>query len=379
MSTSTMTTTTMTTSAAGSAEDTTASDGLSTALDPDRLQALLGQAVNDLGAVPSAALVVLGDRLGLFTALAQQGAQTSDALARATGTEERYVREWARALAAGGYLTYLADQDAYAVSAEQSLVLVPGGPVHVPSAAAMWLSAVTSLDTLQDAFRSGRGISWNEQGVEVWRGTDAFYRPGYEASLVHEWVPALDGVVQRLRAGAQVADIGTGYGSAPIILAHAFPDIRVTGFDDHAASVQAARQAAVQAEVADRVDFEVSDAASFPGSGYDLVTTMDALHDLGDPVGAARRVYDALAADGTWMVVEPAAADRVEDNLNPVGRLFYAASTLLCVPHARSQGGEGLGAQAGAAAVESVARQAGFTRVRLATRTAFNAIYEIRR
>jgi SAM-dependent methyltransferase len=351
---------------------------LTAEIDPERLHALLDRVVIDLGAIPSAALLVLGDRLGLFQALASDGPATSATLARATGTDERYVREWARALAAGGYLTFDLRDGTYRLSPEQAATLVPGGPVDVPTAAAMWLATAADLCGIENAFKTGAGIGWHEQGSHVWHGTDAFYRPGYQAHLIADWLPVLDGVTTVLAGGGTVADIGTGYGSAPLLIADAFPAARVTGFDYHPESVQHARRAAQAAGLGDRVHFDVADAAAFPGRDYDLVTMFDVLHDLGDPVAAARQVRQALTDDGTWLVVEPRAGDQVEQNLHPLGRLFYAASTLLCVPNARSQGGDGLGAQAGEAAVRTVAEAAGFTRFRRAAETPFNLVYEIR-
>jgi SAM-dependent methyltransferase len=347
-------------------------------VDHDRLQALLGSAVIDLGALPSAGLLVIGERLGLFTALADGGPQTTVTLAARTDTTERYVREWARALAAGGYISYAPDDDSFWLSPEQRLLVIPGGPLNLPVAARMWLTVVAGVEDLERSFRGGGGLGWGEQDEGVWSGTDAFYRANYEAHLVPSWLPSLDGVVTRLQAGANVADVGTGYGTAPVLIARAFPAARVVGFDNHEPSIRHARDAATEAGLGDQVSFKVADASDFPGSGYDLITTLDAFHDLGDPLAAARRIKQALAPHGSWLMVEPQAGDDVQDNLHPIGRLFYSASAFLCVPNARSQGGHGLGAQAGADALRRITAQAGFTRFRLATRTPFNNVFEIR-
>ncbi len=349
-----------------------------TAIDVTALNDLLGRAVVDLGAVPSAGLVTLGARLGLFAALAE-GPRTSEALAAATDTDERYVREWARALAAGGYVTHDPAADTYTLSPEQAAVLSPGGMLDLPAAFEMWVVEIASLDRAEAAFRSGEGFAWGDHDERIHRGTDAFYRSGYEQNLVAAWLPAVEGLVERLRAGGRVADVGTGYGSAPILVAQAFPDVEVVGFDGHAPSVEAARSAARDAGLEDRVHFEVADAASFGGGPYDLVTTFDALHDMGDPVATARCVAEQLGPDGVWLVVEPVAGESVTENLHPVGRLYYSVSSLLCVPHARSEGGDGLGAQAGESTLREVAAAAGLSSVRRAAQTPFNAVYEIRR
>ena len=349
-----------------------------TTIDVTTLQELLGRAVVDLGAVPSAALITLGSRLGLFEALAP-GPRGSSELAAATGTDERYVREWARALAAGGYLTYEPEADAYALSPEQAAVLAPGGMLDLPSAFEMFVVEMADLDRTESAFRTGEGIAWGEHDARIHRGTDAFYRSAYEQNLVAAWLPAVDGLVERLGQGGRVADVGTGYGTVPLLMAAAFPRIEVLGVDGHPDSVEAARSAAAAAGMQDRVRFEVGDAGDLGGGPYDLVTTCDALHDMGDPEGAARRIAENLSPDGVWLVVEPIAGDTVTDNLHPVGRLYYSASSLLCVPHARSQGGEGLGAQAGEGAVRRIAGAAGLSQVRRAAETPFNAVYEIRR
>ena len=353
----------------------------STLPDPERLQALLGTVVTELGAVPSAGLLVLGQRLGLFDAIASHGPCGSQALADATGTDERYVREWSLAMAAAGYVDRDASTGEVSLCPEQRLVLLPGGPVSAPVGAATWLAVVSDLEALERAFRSGDGIGWHQQHHDLAPGVDAFFRPGYEAFLTTEWLPALDGVVERLEAGARVLDVATGHGSAPLIVAAAYPLTHVLGVDYHRDSVVAAREAALRSGLDDRVEFEVADATdlpSIPMGGWDLVTTFDALHDLPDPGAVARRVREVLSADGTWMVVEPAAGDDPADNLHPVGRFYYAASTFLCVPNARWHGGTGLGAQAGEGPIRDLAVEAGFNRVSCVARTPFNAVYEIR-
>ncbi|MGI5182149.1 class I SAM-dependent methyltransferase [Dactylosporangium sp. CA-152071] len=345
-------------------------------MDTERFNDLLERAVADLGACPSAGLIAVGERTGLFAAL-RQGPATTAELARRSGTAERYVREWAGALTAGGYLTH--DGGTYALSPEQHVLLDPDGPVNLPAAAELCLAILRDTDRLERAFRTGEGIGWGEHDEALHAGVAAFYRPGYAQHLISGWLPALDGVTDRLRAGGSVADIGCGHGAATVLIAEAFPAATVTGFDAHPGSVAAATAAAAKAGV--RAEFEVATAAGFPappGGGYDLVTIFDALHDLGDPLGAARRVRETLSDDGTWLIVEPLAGDRVEDNLHPLGRLFYGASTYLCVPHAISEGGAALGAQAGAARLTGLLAEAGFTDVRVVATTQTNLVLSAR-
>jgi SAM-dependent methyltransferase len=347
------------------------------AVDEAKLMEFLGQFVGDLGATASAGSVVLGDRLGLYRALAD-GPCTPAELARRTGTDERYVTEWCRGQAAGGYVTY--DQGTYSLTEEQAFALTdPDGPVYLPGAFQLALGALKAEDRIEESFRTGAGMGWHEHDTDVFVGCERFFRPGYLANLTSAWIPALDGVEAKLRAGAKVADIGCGHGASTLLMAEAFPSSTFTGSDYHEGSIEAARKHAAEAGVADRVSFEVASAQTFAGTGYDLVATFDCLHDMGDPVGAARHVREALTGDGTWLVVEPAAGDDVSDNLNPVGRLYYSFSTLLCVPNALSQqGGYSLGAQAGEAAIRGVATEAGFTRFRRAAETPFNLVYEVR-
>ncbi len=349
------------------------------AVDNDKLMDLLGKFVGDMGATAAAGSVVVGHRLGLYGALAQ-GPATPEQLAERTGCHPRYLTEWLRGQAAGGYVEYDAAGAIFSMTEEQAFALTdPNGPVYLPGAFLLALAMLRSEPAITEAFRTGEGVGWHEHHEDLFVGTELFFRPGYLANLTENWLPALDGVVAKLTAGSTVADIGCGLGSSTLLLAQAYPRTRIVGSDYHDASIERARKAAVDAGVADRATFEVASAQTFSGRGYDLVTSFDCIHDMGDPLGAARHVREALAPDGTWMVVEPAAGDRVEDNLNPVGRLYYSASTFLCVPNGLSQpGGYALGAQAGEAAIRQVATDAGFTRFRRAAETPFNNIYEVR-
>jgi 2-polyprenyl-3-methyl-5-hydroxy-6-metoxy-1,4-benzoquinol methylase len=345
----------------------------------EKLNALLDRFVADMGATGSAGLTVIGHRLGLYASLAE-GRATPEQFADRTGYHLRYLTEWLRNQAAGGYLSYDGTSGEFFLTDEQAFCLAdPNGP----NFSAVFLAVLGYLRAepmITEAFRTGAGVSWHEHHEDVFIGIDGFYRPGYVADLVPNWIPALDGVEAKLVAGARIADLGCGLGSSSVLLAEAFPESVVAGSDYHADSIELARKKAAEAGVADRVSFEVATAQTFSGTGYDLVTTFDALHDMGDPVGAARRVYESLAPDGTWMLVEPNASDDVEENLNPVGRLYYAGSTFLCLPNALSQeGGYALGAQAGEAAIRDVATRAGFTRFRCVARSPFNLVYEIRR
>jgi ubiquinone/menaquinone biosynthesis C-methylase UbiE len=351
---------------------------MQTAIDETTLHALLGRAIVDLGAVTVAPLVLIGEKLGLFRALAGEALTTAELAAR-TGTAERYVREWARAQAAGGFVTYDPATDRYALSPEQAMLFADeASPAFLMGGYELALAATRMGDRLLEAFRTGAGIGWHEHDRGVFHGCERFFATSYAANLLSAWLPALDGVEERLRApGARVADVGCGHGASTILMARAFPGASFTGFDYHDGSVAEARRRAAAAGLAN-VRFEVA-ATTFPGAGYALVTMFDCLHDMGDPVAAAARAREALAADGTLMVVEPQASDRVEENLNPVGRQYYAASTLLCTPNAVSQGGRHtLGAQAGESAIRAVLGEAGFTRVRRAADSPFNVVYEAR-
>ena len=349
------------------------------AIDTDKLHEFLGKFVMDLGATTAAGNVVIGHNLGLYKALAAAPA-SADELAAATQTNPRYVAEWLRGQAAGGYVQYDPADDAYSMTEEQAFALTnPDGGVYAPGAFVLALGALKAVPRITEAFRSGAGMGWHEQDEDVFIGCEQFFRPGYIANLVPSWIPALDGVEDKLRAGAQVADIGCGLGASTILLAQEYPNSRFTGSDYHDESIEMARKHAGDQGVADRVSFEVASASTFSGTGYDLAATFDCLHDMGDPLATARHVRQALKPDGTWLIVEPAAADDVAGNLNPVGRVYYGASTLLCVPNALSQsGGYALGAQAGEAAIRRIATDAGFTRFRRATETPFNIVYEVR-
>ena len=349
------------------------------AIDSDKLNEFLGKFVGDLGATAAAGSVVVGHNLGLYKALASAPA-TADELAAATQTNPRYVAEWLRGQAASGYVVYDATDQTYSMTEEQAFALTnPDNGLYAPGAFVLALGALKAVPRITEAFRTGGGLGWHEQDADVFTGCEQFFRPGYIANLVPAWIPALDGVAAKLRAGATVADIGCGLGASTILLAQEYPASRFTGSDYHDESIELARKHAGDQGVADRVSFEVASASTFSGAGYDLAATFDCLHDMGDPLAAAKHVRQALAPDGTWLIVEPAAADDVAGNMNPVGRTYYSFSTLLCVPSALSQpGGYALGAQAGEAAIRQVITDAGFTRFRRAAETPFNLIYEVR-
>jgi len=347
-------------------------------MDHDKVMEFLGRVTADMGATGSAGLAVIDNRLGLYRALAQ-GPATPEQFAERTGCHPRYLTEWLRNQAAGGYVGYDAATGEFFLTEEQAFCLAdPNGP-NVSAAFLAGLGYLRAEPQITEAFRTGAGVAWHEHHEDVFIGCDVFYRPGYVAELVPNWIPALDGVDAKLTAGGRVADLGCGLGSSAVLIAQAYPRTTVVGVDLHAESIELARKKAAEAGVGDRVGFEVATAQTFTGTDYDLVTMFDALHDMGDPLGAARRVRDALAPEGTWLLVEPYAADNVEDNFNPVGRLYYAGSTFLCVPNGLSQpGGYALGAQAGAAAIGELVAEAGFSRFRCAAQTAFNLVYEIR-
>ncbi len=349
------------------------------AIDEAKLNAFMGEFVRDLGAVMHAATIVIGDRLGLYKALAP-APMSAEALARAAGTDARYTREWLSAQAASGYVNYDAASGNFSLSPEQSFALAEeGSPAFIPGAFQIAQAQFAAIPRMEQVFRSGEGLGWHEHDAALFHGTERFFRPGYAANLVSAWIPSLEGAEAKLKAGARVADVGCGHGASTVIMAQAFPNSTFTGFDYHAPSIEVARQAAARAGVAERTRFEVASAKDFPGAGYDLVTVFDCLHDMGDPVGAAAHVRQSLAADGSWMIVEPFANDALEDNLNPVGRVFYSASTCICTPASRSQEvGLCLGAQAGEGRVRQVVTRGGFTRFRRAAQTPFNLIYDAR-
>jgi 2-polyprenyl-3-methyl-5-hydroxy-6-metoxy-1,4-benzoquinol methylase len=347
-------------------------------LDPDRLMSFVFRAVDEVGATLNTALVVMGDKLGLYRALAGAGALTSTELADRTGTAERYIREWLNAQAAGGFVEYDSETGRYTLPPEQTVALTDeSSPAYLPGFFQLAFGSVLDSPRITDAVRTGEGIGWHDHVHDVHDGCERFFRPGYNAHLISEWLPALDGVTARLEQGARVADVGCGHGASTVLMAEAFPASTFTGFDYHEASVTTARQRAHDAGVADRAAFEMAPSTTYPGREYDLVTMFDCLHDMGDPVGAARHVRESLADDGTWMIVEPAAGDRVEENLHPVGRAYYAFSTMLCTPSSLSQDvGMALGAQAGEARIRQVVTNAGFTRFRRVAETPFNIVYE---
>jgi len=320
-------------------------------IDQAKLDEFMGRFVQELGAAASAALVVIGDRLGLYRAMADGEPITPEQLAQRTGTDARYVREWLSNQAAGGYVSYNAATATFSLSPEQSFALAQErSPAFVPGAFQLVTAAIKDEPKITEAFRTGDGVGWHEHHHDLFAGTERFFRPGYVANLVSSWIPALDGVQGKLDAGALVADVGCGHGASTLLMAEAFPRSEFVGFDYHEASIEHARSAAEAAGVADRVSFEIAPAKGYPGDGYDLVCMFDCLHDMGDPVGASAHVLETLSPDGTWLIVEPYAGDRLEDNLSPVGRLYYAGSTLICTPASRDQEvGLALGAQAGEA------------------------------
>ena len=348
-------------------------------LDMDKLNAFIGQFVTDLGAAVHSGMVVIGEKLGLYKALAE-GPIGSLQLARKTGTDERYLREWLASQAAGGYVTYDERTHEFSLNQEQAFTLAnEESPAYLPGAFELALGSLAAVPRIAESFRSGEGMGWHEHADGVFHGCEKFFRPGYAANLVTSWIPALDGVREKLEAGARVADVGCGKGASTILMAQAFPKSQFVGFDYHDKSIEAARESAQKNGVQDRVMFEVASAKSYPGRDYDFVAVFDCLHDMGDPTGAAAHVRQSLAKNGTWMIVEPFAHDHLKDNLNPVGRMMYSFSTLLCTPCSRSQEvGLCLGAQAGEARIREVVTAAGFKRFRRATETPFNIVYEVR-
>ena len=350
-------------------------------INEDKLNALLGRFVGDLGATMHAGSIVIGEKLGLYKAMATPNERVTAAeLASRTGTNERYVREWLNANAASGYVEYDADNDSYYLTDEQAFVLTSeDNAAYLPGAFILATSALKAVPKMIERFKTGEGLGWHEHDSDLFCGTELFFRPGYIANLVSAWLPALDGVEEKLNAGAKVADVGCGLGASTILMAQAFPNSEFVGFDYHDKSIEKARERAKAAGVDGNIKFEVAASKEFPGEGYDLVTFFDCLHDMGDPVGAASHVRKTLKDDGTWMIVEPFANDTVQENLNPVGRVYYSASTIICTPASRSQEvGLGLGAQAGEARLRDVPTQGGFSKFRRATETPFNLVLEAR-
>ena len=349
-------------------------------IDPDKLMSFVFRAVDEVGATLNTATVVMGDKLGYYTVMADGRPVTPAELAERTRTSEHYAREWLNNQAAGAIVEYDAETRRYTLPAEHAVALADeSSPAFLPGFFQLAHGATNDAAAIIEAARTGGGRGWHEHNTDVHLGCERFFRPGYGAHLVAEWLPALDGVTAKLTAGATVADVGCGHGASTILMAQAYPRSRFVGSDYHRESIDIARTRAEDAGVADRVRFEIADASTYTGRDYDLVTMFDCLHDMGDPVGAARHVHDTLTADGTWMIVEPQAGDRVEDNLNPVGRVYYAFSTLVCTPSSLSQPlGLALGTQAGPARIRDVTATAGFTRFRQAAQTPFNMILEVR-
>ena len=350
------------------------------AVDEAKLQAFMQKALADMGAIISAPLILLGERLGLYRAMAGAGPLSAEEVASRAGVAERPVREWLANQAAGGYISYDADSDTFTLEPEQALALADeDSPVYLIGGYELIGSLYADEEEITEAFRTGKGMGWHEHDHRLFRGTERFFRPGYRTHLVREWIPALDGVKLKLERGAKVADIGCGHGVSTVLMAEGFPASKFHGFDYHAESIERARELGRASRAPDSLDFEVAAAKNFPGEGYDLVCAMDCLHDMGDPLGAAAHILQTLAHDGTFMLVEPFANDDLADNLNPIGRVFYGASTVVCTPASLSQEvGLALGAQAGERRLIEVLREAGFTRVRRATETPFNLILEAR-
>ena len=348
-----------------------------TALDMNKLNAFIGQFVNDLGASAHAGMVVIGERLGLYKALAS-GPMTPAQLAGKTDTDERYVREWLCSQAAGGYVTYDDKTGNFSLNEEQAFTLADeNSPAYLPGAFQLALGALAAVPRITEIFRSGAGFGWHEHSEDVFHGCEKFFRPGYAANLVSSWIPALEGVQKKLQAGARVADVGCGKGASTLLLAKTFTKSRFYGFDYHTGSIEAARESSRREGVADRVSFEIGKAKEFPGKDYDLVAFFDCLHDMGDPIGAASHVREMLKPDGSFMLVEPMAADSLSENINPVGRMYYSASTMICTPGSKAQEvGLALGAQAGEARLRDVLSKAGFRTVRRAAETPFNMVIE---
>jgi len=351
------------------------------AIDETKLEQFIGQFVTDFGAAMHAATVVIGDKLGLYKALAESGPVTGAELAARTGYDTRLVEEWLNAQFVSGYAAYDPATATFRLDDEQAAVLADDStPAFLAGAMTIAASIYKDEERIREAFTTGKGLGWHEHCHDLFHGTERLFKPGYLGNLVSAWIPALDGVDERLRAGTTVADIGCGHGSSTILLAQHYPNCEIVGFDYHDGSIDTARKRAAEAGVTDRVRFEVASAQDFPGTGYGLVCIFDALHDMGDPVGAAEHINHALADDGTWLLVEPMAADRLEDNVNPVSRIFYAGAVGICTPAAQNQpGGYALGNQVSDQRWRALLADAGFGRVRRATETPFNRVFEVRK
>lgn len=355
------------------------SPAVPTPFDAEKAGAFVGKVVTDCAATVSVALAVIGDQLGLYRAMADAGPLTSTELAERTHTSERYVREWLINQAAAGYIDYQPNTGRYSLPADRAVALLSDeSPFYVGGALMIALAMTKAESRIRENFRTGAGMAWGEHDAYMFEGCERLFRPGYLANLVQSWIPALDGVQAKLERGAKVADIGCGHGASTIILARAYPNSRFTGFDAHPASIEQARAHAAEAGVTDRVTFEVAKGTDYPGSGYDLVTYFDCLHDMGDPANSLRHTRQALAPDGTVMLVEPAAGARIEDNFNPVGQFYAGASVLVCTPNALATGTEALGTVATDEAVRAVVEQGGLTRFRRVLETPLNRIFEAR-
>lgn len=348
------------------------------ALDENKLNELLGNAIVDFGAAYHASLVVIGDKLGLYKALSEWGPITSIELAKKTGTSERYVREWLSCQAAGYYVSYNPDCREFYLTPEQAYILADeSSPAFIPGAFQIAVSSIKSQNEIEKRFRNGKGFGWHQHDHELFEGTERFFRPGYLANLTTKWIPSLEGVEDKLKKGALVADVGCGHGASTILMAKTYPKSTFIGYDYHAPSIKRARQTAAETGVSNNTRFVITASNDYPGKDYDFVTFFDCLHDMGDPVGASSHVLQSLAKDGTWMIVEPFANDNLEDNLNPIGRAYYGASTLICTPASLDQEvGLALGAQAGESRIKDVVTKAGFKLFRRATETPFNLIFE---
>lgn len=344
-----------------------------------KVEELLGRVVGDLSGAVTTAMTFMGDRLGLYNAIAEAGSVTSTELAEQTGTAERYIRDWLVNQAAAGYIEYDSLTERYSLSPEQREAFTnPDCPFYMPGGFQIMHALSQSTDKIMANFQTGAGLAWGDHDINLFEGTERFFRPGYVGNLVPSWLPALEGVVAKLESGASVADVGCGHGASTIIMAQAYPNSTFTGFDLHAPSIERARAAAEEAGVSDRVSFEVTSADSFPGENYDLVAFFDCLHDMPDPEGAARRASQTLKPDGHVLLVEPMGGRTVEENFNPVGKLFAAASAMVCTQNAVAGGGTGIGTIATDDALEQVFTRAGFSTFRRATETPFNRIFEAR-
>ena len=347
-------------------------------VDTQKLDAFLGKAVGDLGAAMSVPLMIVGERLGLYRAMQKAGPMTSEQLAKKTNTTERYVREWLMNQAAGGYVNYDAATKAFTLPDEQAMAMADeDSPCYMHGGYEVILSLFRDLDKIESVFKTGKGLEWGEHDHCLFSGTARFFRPSYIGNLVSNWIPALDGMHEKLQAGAKVADVGCGYGHSTMLMAGAYPKSSFTGFDYHAPSVESANRIAKQNGLSN-VEFKTAKATEFPGTGYDMVACFDCLHDMADPTGTSRHVLSALKPEGTWMIIEPLADDAPEKNLHPLGRLFYAASTQICVPVSVAGNGPALGAQAGESRLKQVVTAGGFKRFRRATQTPFNLVLEAR-